>query len=103
MMIKTKEQAMAGDKGFIKAIDFEFLGEVDDCWIQRWSQAVVNSSGGSTDDCFAALRVTFTLNKDQAIKLLGADNLPAQVKHDLRVSDKLPRNGETWALARVKQ
>jgi hypothetical protein len=85
----------------IKAAGFEM--EVDDAWVERWDPDIARQSHMTEDECFAALRVTFTLTKDEAIKMLGKGNLPTLSGEGIPSvsNDDLPHNGERWALVRV--
>jgi len=78
-----------------------FDGFVDDCWVERWHPDVAQRHGGE-DECFAALRVTFTMSREQAIAILGEDNLPhLPVMESAVVSDDMPAHGQRWRLVRV--
>lgn len=89
---------MKGDK--VKG----FTMEVDDAYAERWDPDIARQCHMTEDECFAAFRVTFTLTKDEAIALLGKDNLPTLSGTGIPTvtADDLPRNGERWKLVRVK-
>jgi len=85
----------------IKEEGFEM--EVDDAWVERWDPDIARQYHMSEDECFAALRVTFTLTRQEAIELLGEDNLPGLPVKESAVSCKeLPHNGEMWKIVKVE-
>ena len=79
-----------------------FEGVVDDCWAERWDPGTARACHMTEDQCFAALRVTFTLTREQAVALLGEGNLPRLPVHESAVTtEDMPRNGQRWRLVRA--
>lgn len=81
----------------------EIIMEVDDCWVERWGPEVAAMQRTTEDECFAAFRVTFTLTRDEAIRLLGKGHLPrlSGTGTPAVVTDDMPKSGERWKLVRV--
>jgi len=83
-----------------------FQGLVDDAWIERWSEEIASKCGGE-DRCYAAFRVTITLTREEARKLVGEENFkrleerPPPPARGMVTTDDLPHNGQRWALVRI--